>query len=611
MPEIVRVREARYRDQVDNGDYSSDDERSSHGRSRGYKTVQRYRVATPGRVEEVEEDRRLVRSDRLDIGGRNDRLEVDRRVERVDRIERPRSALERYGEPERSHETSRTIVYERDRERQRDRSPESTRPWERERDKTWERDVDVRVERRHHDDEPVELERYQRETEYYSRPEPQPIVIRQRAPEAQKIIVETAPPPPLIIPQERHGYEVVRRQESIENREVVPRTEEDYYYRRDVRDVNPRREEVVYNRRERHRGPSDDEYSEGEVIIRKEKKVIRPRSHSPYHKLHLAEGALAGAGAAALIANHRDSVGSGPEHRGRKIAGGAALGAIGAEIITRARSHYRDKENRSRSSSRHNHTKLKTGLALAATALAAAAAGKYISNRNEKKEEMDRGRSRTRSISRRRASTGDHDSDRNGRSKSRHADPKHRAATMAKAGVVAAAATAVAKRLRSKSRGRSKSKIRSGAEIAAAGLAGAAAAGLYENRKAKQDATDEAAKEARSRTRSRRRSRSAAYSDPGNDRELDMVEYGAAPVYSRTRDSRGFYDPAAADGGAAYGRSRSRNRDNSPSRSRSRSRMQDMASGALGGAAAASSFNRYQRGSDRNRRRKGPQSQSP
>jgi len=71
------------------------------------------------------------------------------------------------------------------------------------------------------------------------------------------------------------------------------------------------------------------------------------RSHSPAHKRHLAEGTLACAGTAALIANHRIQVGE--EHRGRNVVGGAALGAIGAEVSTRARSRYREDRRRSRS----------------------------------------------------------------------------------------------------------------------------------------------------------------------------------------------------------------------------------------------------------------------
>jgi hypothetical protein len=77
-------------------------------------------------------------------------------------------------------------------------------------------------------------------------------------------------------------------------------------------------------------------------------------------------------------------------------------------------------------------------------------------------------------------------------------------------------------RARSKSRsGRSQSKLRTGTAIAATGLAGAAVASLYENRKAKQDAADEIrGRGVHSRSRSRGVS---VYSEPGIDPELGLV----------------------------------------------------------------------------------------
>src|SRR5580693_8290140 len=102
MPEIIRTKERVYRD-----DYSSDDERSSSYKrpSGGYTTVQRYRETPSRRLAwaEVDDDRRSMRSERLDIGTRHHRLEADRHVERAEQIERPRSALE-YREPERERE---------------------------------------------------------------------------------------------------------------------------------------------------------------------------------------------------------------------------------------------------------------------------------------------------------------------------------------------------------------------------------------------------------------------------------------------------------------------------------------------------------------------------
>ena len=96
----------------------------------------------------------------------------------------------------------------------------------------------------------------------------------------------------------------------------------------------------------------DSDFVVKEMIIRR----ARSRSVSPHHERHLAEGALAGAGAAALLANHRDKSGTAADNRGRQVIGGAAYGAIGAEVLTRARSGYRESQgganSRSRSRSR-------------------------------------------------------------------------------------------------------------------------------------------------------------------------------------------------------------------------------------------------------------------
>jgi len=687
MPEQITRERVIYRGGGRDRDSSSDDERSTVSRrdshsGGGYRTVQRYRV-TPSRVEPVEDERRSSRTLLEVRDRRGDRLDIERTSDRFEPPARPRSAIdvrprstivERYverespREPERSERT-RTVVYERDR-----REPEQERSWDRDFRREPERDVretDVRIEKRvttERREEPYELERYQRVVEYYERPEPapQPIVIRQRV-EPQKIIVQEAPaPPPIYLPQpaREEAFQVIRRREEVEEiaRPEPRRTEDEYYYRRDVRQSGgPRRSDedfaigaavgplavaAYHDRREREIRPrdsvSDGEYSDGSDVVVRRRIIKKERSLSrdSHHKRHLAEGALAGAGAAALLANHRDKQGDGPEHRGRKVIGGAALGALGAEVLTRARSRYRenrdDDGSRSRSSSRHSHRKIKTGLALAAAGLAAAAAAKYVSNRKANAAEDGRGRSRHRSASRRRYSDDDdyYDDDRHGRSRSRHADPKHRASQMAKAGVATAAVAGIVEHFRNKSKkrdgSRSKSRIRTGAEIAAAGLAGAGVAGLYEGRKAKEDREEAEVEARRDRRRSRSRSRARsvdAFSDPGVDPELGMVQYGTepVPVYAHP----GYYDPAAAAGaGAAYGATRERRsrsgrrrhssessaeRDNRK-KSRSRSRVRDIAGAAAGTAAAAIGINQYKKRKEkkeaereRERRREEPQ----
>ena len=319
MPEITRERVVYRGDRDDD----SDDDRSTFSRREsgsagGYRTVQRYRV-TPSRVEPVEDDRRTSRAT-LEVGRHGSRLEIDRTSDRFEAPPRPRSAIdirprstivERYVEREPLREPSertRTVVYERDR-REPERSWErerDDRPWERERDV---RETDVRIEKRvttERREEPYELERYQRETEYYERPEPpQPIVIRQRAPEPQKIIVQEAPaPPPIYLPQppREEAFQVIRRREEVQ--EVAPReprhAEDEYYYRRDVRVEGPRRshEELAlgagavalaaplavaaYTRREREIRPrdsvSDDDYSDGSDVVVRRRIIKKERS---------------------------------------------------------------------------------------------------------------------------------------------------------------------------------------------------------------------------------------------------------------------------------------------------------------------------------------------
>jgi hypothetical protein len=129
----------------------------------------------------------------------------------------------------------------------------------------------------------------------------------------------------------------------------------------------------------------------------------------------------------AALASSERQVSPDSHNRGRKVIEGAALGGIGAEVLTRARSQYREyrDDSRSKSSSRHSHKELKTTIGLAAAGLAAAAAAKYVSNYKANNEEICRGRSRTRSLSRRRSYDDDYDDydDRRARTRSRSRSP--------------------------------------------------------------------------------------------------------------------------------------------------------------------------------------------
>ena len=536
MPEIVRTRKSRYR-----SDSYSDDERS-------YKTtVHRYRIArSPSPNSDYDPH-----------------IEVTR-VERVEAAPRSHHSYDRDSAYARDEPTrQRTLVYERERERE-----QPGRPWERE---TWEREEDVRVDRG-----APGYELVTRETEYYGRPEPvaAPLVIRNKHHEAQ-----------------RHE----------------PRREEDVYYRRhEVRDTAAPEEDYVSERKviRRHGSGSRSISSEEGVVVRRSR--ARSRSHSPHHKLHLAEGAAAGAAAAALITRHRSKSGV-RQNKGANLAGGAALGAIGAELATRAHSHYGHRHGRSRSRRRSpspEHSKLKMGLGAAVIGVAAVAATKYLKGRHDtKRAEERRGRSRTRSGSRGRAS-----------SEGRHLDPKHRRQSIAKAGAAGAAALAIAQAVRARSKSgkgksRSKSRVRTGAELVGAGLAAAGAAGIYENRKAKKERKALDRERAASASRSRSRSRGgydSEYERPG------LVEYGAQPLTSRglergyaspepvpriePQQPRGILRSSVRANGHRGGHSRSPSR--SPSRSRSRSRVRDVVTGAAAATAAAVGVRKYQ-----NRRR--------
>jgi hypothetical protein len=233
------------------------------------------------------------------------------------------------------------------------------------------------------------------------------------------------------------------------------------------------------------------------------------------------EGALDGADVAALLANHRDDQGNGPKHHGRKVLGGAALGALGAEVIPRARSRHRESReeksrSRSRPSSRHSRSKLKASRNLAAAGLATAPAAKYISNRRANNKEFHRSRSRTRSASESSYSSNKHFDVEGARSRSKSMTRYFR----------------IKSRGRSGGKSRSMSQTRTEAEITVSGLAGAAVVRLYEDRKGKEALEGEGAEIRMERGRSRSRNRSrGAYSDTGADPELRIVTYGTEPMY--------------------------------------------------------------------------------
>ncbi|KAK3680624.1 hypothetical protein B0T22DRAFT_415910, partial [Podospora appendiculata] len=676
-------------------------------------TVRRYKVA-PGRIEHehevdvIEDDRRS----RYTTPARSqaDLLEIDRRSERVYIPERPRSVIvERERDRERdvrddrytrveyrggSDDRSRSAVFEREkiqlvttrdrdddfyRDDDRDRSRvvyektkeverdnlRSPRDWDRRsywdddrqaevriekrverRDDGTEVLVERRVEERREEEYPRDLEHYRKETEYYEpAPAAAPIIIRQRAPE-QRIIVQEAPAPapsPVLIREE-----IETRDVAVTSRPV--RGDEEYYYRRESREVGPYRgdrfeEEVSIeryddgHRRHHHHRHHDDAEVDGyykKTTIRRE----RSESGSPHRKRHIAEGVLAGAGISALMASRRNDEGELPEHRGRKVLAGAVLGGIGTEVARRAHSAYQERygdedEERSRSRSRGGHSRIKTGLGIAAVALAAAGAAKYLKSQKEEKEELNRGRAL------RRYSDSEYS-----RSPSRKRS-KSRASSLAKAAAGTAAVAGLVHHIRSKSksrdgksRSRSKSRIRTGAEIVAAGLAGAGAKKLYDRHKDKKERERSRSRHDRDYSETeddyvrdereyRRRSRSRSHSRSGPthpaadsataDPELGMVEYGTAPLYPEppypeygAGAAAAGYESAAEERrhrhrrGSDHRRSRSRGKDGysgdsesdggydrKPEKKRSKSRIRDVAAGAVAAAAAGIGLKKY------------------
>ena len=605
-------------------------ERDVGGRT-SYTTVRRYRVPDlddPDNTSVVKERDLVIRRERDPPSATREVKEyrVEREVERE-----PRRDVEyRVVTKEREAETPRRDIEYKvvERERESERSPAP-------RDVRYDREI-VRVpsppsdhfrEYRDRLRDSYDLERYTRSVDYY---QPQPIIIRQ---EPQQIIIKEAPREPLIIERRdevRDDRALVRRDEQRQ------RDDEDYYYERRTREVDrgPRRDgggEHFDERDHRHRrdheaaSHRDDYSSDEDVYVRKEKIVERSRSTSPHHKRHLAEGAIAGIGAAEILRHHRKQKGEDPGHRGRQLVGSAALGAVGAEVLSRARSHARSHRSRSRSWSRssdeddyrrnrhHKHrsrsrskSRIRQLGGVAAVAAVGALAGYALRNRNKQPQIIERrSRSRIRRASLEREPLTE---ERRSMSASPVKKPDNRNRHIAQAGLASAAAAALWERVRSKSRkgkDRSRSKLREAVPIVAAGLGGSALAGLYERNKAKKEAKRAEADRDFSRSPSRSRSRGTmpygderhAVSDPA------MIEYGQDPIYTEhpgeyRRRHRGSSSDSSPD-------RRRHSRSRSPSRSRTRGLAEAAAAAGVAAVGAHELTKRSERKkAEKERRRK-------
>lgn len=310
-------------------------ETQSQGGARSYTTVRRYKVPEHSLEDDAyEQEMRLVHRPREDY---EERREV-RKEYVVERKDQPIREVREYRYIDRSPSPPRRETREYRIEREIDRSPSPARSNTREIRISREYERDLQEQRE--DYEPYELERYSRSTEFF-RPEPppqqapQPIIIRNEAPQAQQpIIIREEVPQPIIIREriQEPAYELVERSEVYDDRQVArPRVDEDYYYERRVKEIDRggRRDERYFDEREYGRGRHGDQnyYSDDDVVYIHKEKDTWGRDGSPNGKRSAAAGALAGVAAGQIIRHHRKRKG---EEAGGSIGNALGYGTLGA-----------------------------------------------------------------------------------------------------------------------------------------------------------------------------------------------------------------------------------------------------------------------------------------
>ncbi|KAF3491177.1 uncharacterized protein GIQ15_00694 [Arthroderma uncinatum] len=432
-------------------------------------------------------------------------------------------------------------------------------------------------------------------------------------------------------PHDDHEYQIVRHSaDDIEDRTVVHRAphEDDYWYERRIReyDSGPRDHDDHYSDRysdsrssighHRHRHRRDREYGSDD--------------EHDHRRRHMAEGALAGVGAAELWRRNsrkdKEKEHSGTLSRITTDLGAGAVGAYAVEAISKHRSksrrradsldrgrdreHYRhrhryhsrhhrsrsrhgrsrSRHHRSRSSSSHSHTKAMAGLGIGAAAIAGAVAlaHKHAESKAEKekalKTEKYRGRkshSRRRRGRRHSQSPYSYSSDSGDSERRKKKSAEHRNKRMAEAGLAGATVAGLVEHARSKSRSRkghrsrsrSHSRIRQGIPIAAAGLGSAAIAAMYEsNKQKKADKKYESEKEERRQSRSRRRRSHSGSSYTDVDRGMGRLNINDDPRNPHPELIQYGGDPVYGRIPAAdyYGRPDQPRLEDSPRRRRSR-----------------------------------------
>ena len=497
-------------------------------------------------------------------------------------------------------------------------------------------------ERRHHHHDDYEVERYVKETDYYTQPspQPQPIIIRERAPPAPAPIIireERRDPAPIIIRERREPqYEFIERREVEEEKQLVkreetpeptpqapPQQDEDYFYERRV--IERERPRSRDHRSEIRPKDSASNYSSDDSYeyVRRERTVNDEDYKDPHHKRHLAEGVLAGVAGAEILRHHRKSEGKEGGGRLKSAVGGALVGGVGAEVLSRARSRHRSRarsrsgsrsssrsggrdrrrrhKSRSRSQSRSKSLSRKQIAGLAGVAAAGALAGYVINKRKNNETVVVNERSPPRR-SRSRRRRGSDDSYESGGDDDKHRDPDHRNKRIAQAGLASAAAAGIWEKVRSKSQGggkdreRSKSRVRQAVPVVGAGLGGAALAGLWEKNKANKEASRDLKLEEQKGRGRRRRSRSRSRSVPDSNREdrrnvngRKMIAYGGDPMSPSQRSYYSDEEPGVYNrrrGGGSVGSSPDERRRGSRSRSRGRGLAEAGAAAGIGAVAA-------------------------
>ncbi|CAG7938747.1 unnamed protein product [Penicillium nalgiovense] len=395
-------------------------------------------------------------------------------------------------------------------------------------------------------------------------------------------------------------YDVVRSSDVEED--------PDYYHRhRRVREYyHPSRRKLdpggSISQASRRGGNQDQDYSSDDSMAYIRKETLHYEDH-PHHRRHMAEGALVDAGATELLHSRskKDGEVSYGASRVGKTLGAGALSAVTVNAASHARDYYhrsksrhrshsfeddrsshrhsrhgRSRHSRSRSRSHsHSRAKILLEVGVGSAAMAAGVSVLHSKSNSGYRKSRSRTRSRSRAFSRGRSEKGrENDDSAHSMSERR----KHIAGARLAGAAVAGLVDKVRSRSRSRNgeRSRSKSRLKQDLPICGAGLATAAATGLYENRKCQKDEKDGISR-GQHRSRSRSRAPSQVYPDPSRD-SAGLVEYGNDAVTGSIPAEHYYRQPVSP--GVPYDVSDTYVRRSTCSRSRSREGRYSSSSGS-------------------------------